>query len=229
MAITDREFPFFIGSSAQARPLVAISACLGGDNVRYDGRSKPLSTGAALLARQLDLTKVCPEVGAGMTVPRPPIQLVQTDQIIAVRGRHDPSLDMTERLDHFRRQSLQSLSHQLCGYIVKSRSPSCGLESTPIFNQQGQTLGTGSGVQAAYFRQQLPWLPMVEETALQTEPQCRLFIQHCRIVFDLRNGCRQWGQHAVRQHYQAINALLTAQQQSLCELFLSAEQTNGEQ
>ncbi len=222
MLKTPDEFSFFIKENPPEKPQVAISACLNGEAVRYDGTSKRLATTSTLLSNALTLLPICPEVGAGMTTPRPPIQLVRTgDQIEAV-GRDDKNLNPTPQLEQFRQQSIDRLAPSLCGYIFKARSPSCGINSTPIFNSEGEDIGVGSGLQAAYVQQTLPWLPIQEEQDLATEQQCQQFIFQCQVLRDLRLGCQQQGLAAVHKHYVTIINVLPNQQQAALEASMKA-------
>ncbi len=215
-------FSFFNEQPAE-KPQVAISACLNGEAVRYDGTSKKLETTSSILSKALTLLPICPEVGAGMTTPRPPIQLVQGEHQIEAIGRDDKSLNPTAQLEQFRQSSIDKLSTTLCGYIFKSRSPSCGIGSTPIFSADGQQLDLGSGLQAAYVQQQLPWLPICEEQDLTTEQQCEDFIFHCLLLMDLRTGCEQQGLKAVHRHYLSIINRLPNQQQAALEASLQTQ------
>ena len=110
MPKTCNDFNFFLPSSREEKPTVAISACLNGEAVRYDGSSKRLETTSTILSNSLTLIPICPEVGAGMSVPRPPIQLVNIDGRIEAIGRHDKTLNMTRALHQYRQQSLQALT-----------------------------------------------------------------------------------------------------------------------
>jgi len=209
-------FSFFMIDNASVKPQVAISACLNGRAVRYDGSSKTLATTTTFLSKALDLLPICPEVGAGMSTPRPPIQLVDNNGQIAAIGRDDKTLNPTAALLRFRQQSIDPLGLSLCGYIFKSRSPSCGVNSTPIFASTGEAIGFGSGLQAAYVQQTLPWLPIREEQQLASEEQCEQFIFQCRLLQDLYLGCQQHGLAAVDRHYsEVINSLPKPSQTAL--------------
>ncbi|MGN6776349.1 DUF523 domain-containing protein, partial [Rhizobium sp.] len=55
---------------------ILVSACLMGHAVRYDGRSKPLVHPAIDRWREEGrLITICPEMSAGMAVPRPPAEI----------------------------------------------------------------------------------------------------------------------------------------------------------
>lgn len=197
--------PFLLGDSYQAKPTVAISACLNGELVRYDGSNKALLPSSfKLLCKHLQLTSICPEVAIGMPVPRPPIQLEENGGVIQAKGRDNKTIDKTTALTKYAQNSALQLTDQLCGYIFKSKSPSCGLNSTPVFNQNGERIKLASGLQAEEFQRKRPWLVMVEETELEAESQCQQFIAYCRLLFDLQRGYTMLGLTAVDQHYRTI-------------------------
>ncbi len=54
---------------------IGISRCLLGQRVRYDGADKYSRICNEDLAERFELVSVCPEVDAGLTVPRPPVEL----------------------------------------------------------------------------------------------------------------------------------------------------------
>ena len=60
------------------------------------------------------------------------------------------------------------------GYIFKARSPSCGVNSTPIF-KDGENYHAGAGVFSKQITQMLPDLPITEETGLDTIENTRRF------------------------------------------------------
>lgn len=194
----DHPLPFpgsgdaFNSAPGAPRPAVAISACLHGEPVRYDATAKLLPT-LPLLRAALDLIPLCPEFEAGLGLPRPPVQLVAAEpgmQNIRVVGRDDPRLDVTATLSRHAETQAHALANReppLCGYILKSRSPSCGAGSTPLWgHRKGEAalvqLGERDGLQAAAVRQTLPWLVMVEESELTTAAEVARFVVACRGV-----------------------------------------------
>ena len=218
------EFSFFVIENSPVKPQVAISACLNGQAVRYDGTSKQLQTVTEFLSQALTLLPICPEVGAGMPTPRPPIQLVDHGDQIAAIGRVDQRLNPTAALLQFRQASIDPLGLSLCGYIFKNRSPSCGVNSTPIFNTGGKQIAIGSGLQAAYVQQTMPWLPIREEQQLASEKQCEQFIFQCHLLQDLYLGCQQQGLAAVDRHYcEVINTLPKPSQAALKQSLLTGQ------
>jgi uncharacterized protein YbbK (DUF523 family) len=208
---------FYHPASAHVRAPVAVSACLLGEPVRYDGTDKYLDAVGRWLDGALQLVPVCPEVGAGLGVPRPPVRLVQSAAgTVRAVGRDDPILDATAALRNYAERSARELcnEHSLCGYLWKSRSPSCGLGSTPLFDNAGREMGVGSGIQADYFQTELPWLACSEETALGESTAAQRFILQCRLVFDVLYASAA-PLTALHSHYQFLTHAFSADDQML--------------
>jgi|GEM_PF-714120 len=207
---------FYHTASATVRVPVAVSACLAGLPVRYDGRDRPIPGEiAAWLQAELHLIPVCPEIDAGLGVPRPPVQLVMSANGSPPRalGRDDPSLDVSHAL---RRNALRSArqlrSQHICGYIWKSRSPSCGLGSTPLFDAAGTAAGLTSGLQARLFRKRMPWLVQCEDEDLETLQDAKRFAWQCRLVFDVMTT-RGAELPALHRHYRTLTEIFSEREQ----------------
>ena len=100
---------------------VAISACLLGAPVRYDGGSKPIDE-VIELARKVDVVRICPETASGLPVPRPPAEQLD-GRVLLADGRdvtEDFSRGAQKCLDVVRRSPV-SLA------VLKAKSPSCGV------------------------------------------------------------------------------------------------------
>ncbi|VAX13728.1 COG1683: Uncharacterized conserved protein / FIG143828: Hypothetical protein YbgA [hydrothermal vent metagenome] len=167
-----------MGAQSSTRICIAVSACLLGERVRYDGAQKrhPLIT---KLADEFELQTFCPEVAIGLGVPRAPVQLVATSAGIRARGVADPEHDIGDRLQAYAQQQCEVLT-TCAGLIFKSRSPSCGLGSSPLFNEQDEQTGETNGLFATVLQDCLPGVPMVEERALMTEDALTVFAGRVR-------------------------------------------------
>ncbi|MDT8451725.1 MAG: DUF523 domain-containing protein [Gammaproteobacteria bacterium] len=163
------------GSDFTAKPKIGISRCLLGDPVRYDGQSKPRTTAVDRLADHFQLIPICPEVEAGLPTPRPPVRLTGSIEHPRVTGRDQPGLDITELMAHYCREKTPDLN-QLSGFILKSRSPSCGLHSTPVFIDDECVTETSSGVFARAVQAAYPELVLIEETGLEEAGELEGFI-----------------------------------------------------
>jgi len=144
-----------------------VSACLLGQRVRFDGGHKRDDVLTGSLAAFLDLVPVCPEVGSGMGVPRPPIRLVGDPQRPRAVGVDDATSDVTEQLLSFARRCVSSLG-DISGYILKRSSPSCGMEGVKVYDSRGTITDRGGvGIFARVLMEARPLLPVVEETCLK--------------------------------------------------------------
>ena len=155
---------------------IGVSRCLLGDAVRYDGQSKPNAIIIEQLARQFELIPICPEVEAGLSIPRPPVQLRGKPGALRLIGRDDPDIDITDLMSNYCEQKIPKLE-QLSGFIAKSRSPSCGYNSTPVFTAHGDTT---SLLTSGIFTRSLVdhrHLPIIEETQLEQPDVLNTFIQ----------------------------------------------------
>ncbi len=127
-------------------PTVGCSACLCGDPVRYDGSHKQIDSLLLLKAFDIQLQPLCPEVSAGMGTPRPPVHRVKRNgDVIAILEIDKPQQDHSVALFN----AAETLCHQwstVDAWVLKARSPSCGLDSSPLFDQNGKQLDIGNGV-----------------------------------------------------------------------------------
>jgi len=165
-----------LARAGSERPVVAISSCLLGEKVRYDGKHKQDPGIAQYFAARVDWKPVCPEVGAGLGVPRPPVQLVGDKSAPSALGVENARLDVTDVLAGYAREMVQELKG-VSGYIFKSRSPSCGLTDTPLFDADGHENGFTSGIYARVITTALPDLPVIDEQRLQDTDSRGLFLQ----------------------------------------------------
>lgn len=146
--------------------VLAVSACLLGEKVRYDGGHRHDEFIAGDLGRYATLVPFCPENPAFGT-PRPSVRLVSADGAIRVRTNQGGA-DVTEALQATVHAECDRLAaHPLCGILFKARSPSCGLKSTPLYRENGMGAGKRDGLFASECRNRFPLLPMEEEGRLQ--------------------------------------------------------------
>lgn len=138
---------------------ILVSACLMGHAVRYDGRSKPLAHPAIDRWREEGrLVTICPEMSAGMVVPRPPAEIadgVTGEDVLAGRARvvEITGGDVTEEFRQAAENALALARETGCRYaLLIEGSPSCGSG----FVYDGTFSGgrhPGNGVTAALLRQ----------------------------------------------------------------------------
>lgn len=130
-----------------SKPKVLVSACLLGQPVRYDGRSKGIvSDWLKTLGAEGRALAFCPEVAGGLPTPRPPAER-QGERVVT-----DAGLDVTVEFDRGALLALQLCQEQGIRFaLLKEGSPSCG--SGRIYN--GRFEGTsmaGEGKTTALLR-----------------------------------------------------------------------------
>lgn len=150
---------------------IGISQCLLGAEVRFDGGHKHAQYCTEVLGKHFTFVPTCPEVGAGMSIPREPIRLVNMNNEVRVRGTRSDD-DYTESLTRFSQQAVSGLS-DLSGYILLGKSPSCGMERVKVYRENGYRSDiTQGGVFAETLMQTYPELP-VEESGRLTDATLR--------------------------------------------------------
>lgn len=78
--------------------VIGVSACLVGETVRYDGGHKFHALIADHLTLHARLAPFCPELKAGLGVPRPPVRLIASSTDTRALGVEEPDLDVTDAL-----------------------------------------------------------------------------------------------------------------------------------
>ncbi len=150
---------------------VGVSSCLLGQRVRHDGGHTRNHYVVNTLCQYFELEPFCPELSAGLSVPRPSIHQKMIAGQIRVVGTKNTALDVTEKLKESASKASRGM-HQLSGYILKKDSPSCGMERVRVYNEFGQVTRNGRGVFAETLRRMHPNLPLEEEGRL-CDPKLR--------------------------------------------------------
>jgi len=145
---------------------LGISACLLGENVRYDGGHKHDRFLTDTLGKYVTYRPVCPEVEYGLGVPRESMRLVGnpgSPRLVTIRTRQDH----TEGMVRWARQRVEALENEnLCGFIFKSDSPSSGMERVKVYPEGGMPEKKGVGIFARIFMEHFPLIPVEEEGRL---------------------------------------------------------------
>jgi uncharacterized protein YbbK (DUF523 family) len=163
----------------KGKPVILVSACLLGEASRYDGSHKLHAGIAEFFGRNATLVSLCPEQGAGLGTPRPPIRLVEENSNLLAIGVHHSRLDVTEQLTEFCQHAAGEVG-TIHGCILKCRSPSCGSGTTPIHHANGNIGRYGDGLFTQALRSHFPGIPVSSEEELETAQQREAFLQRCR-------------------------------------------------
>lgn len=162
-------------------PTIAISSCLLGEPVRYDGGDKYQQSLKEFLQGRSNIISLCPELEMGLGVPRAPIQVVVYEQQRHLREVANPGKDYSRLVEKTARQVVQKIG-VIDGWIFKARSPSCGISDTPIFNPDGQQIDKGAGMFAKHIVTTMPWLPCATELELSVETERQRFFDKCKVL-----------------------------------------------
>jgi uncharacterized protein YbgA (DUF1722 family)/uncharacterized protein YbbK (DUF523 family) len=145
---------------------IGISACLLGDEVRYDGGHKRDLFLTKMIGPLVEWVKVCPEVESGMGTPRESMRLVEADgriRMLTVKTL----VDHTNTMTAYSRRRVDALAAEdLSGYVLKKDSPSCGMTRVKLYRGAGPAERTGVGLFARALLERFPHLPVEEEGRL---------------------------------------------------------------
>ena len=109
-----------------------VSACLLGNPVRYDGKSKALeNNGLRQLQQAGRLIAFCPEMAGGLPVPRAPAEIIDGDGDAVIAGqarvRTRDGVDVSRQFIDGAERALQLCrQHAIRVAVLTESSPSCG-------------------------------------------------------------------------------------------------------
>ncbi len=155
--------------------LIGLSACLAGQEVRFDKSHKKSNFCMEELARHVEFKTYCPEVAIGLPIPRPTIRQIKEGDLIKV-SRPDGSGDVTQALTEYGQEIAHKIE-DLSGFIFTAKSPSCGMERVKVYHndEEGKAKGseqTGIGMFAKQIMEINPALPC-EENGRLNDPAIR--------------------------------------------------------
>ena len=124
---------------------ILVSACLLGENCKYNGGNNKNEKVLAL-AKEHTLIPVCPECFAGLTIPRVPSE-IKDGKVFSKDGK-----DLTEEFNDGAEKALYVAEESGCQIaILKERSPSCGFGIIYDGSFTGKTVaGNGIAAQLLY-------------------------------------------------------------------------------
>jgi uncharacterized protein YbbK (DUF523 family) len=138
---------------------VGISSCLLGERVRFDGGHKRDAFLMDVFGRYVEWVPVCPEMEIGLGIPRETLRLQDNGSGIRLVASASGA-DHTSRMATWATRRLEQLAKlELCGYVLKRSSPSCGMERVKVYRKTGVLHRIGTGVFAALLLDSLPNLP----------------------------------------------------------------------
>ncbi|MGB9787467.1 MAG: DUF523 and DUF1722 domain-containing protein [Dictyoglomus sp.] len=168
------------------KPRIVYSACLNLEPVRYDGGIIKDSF-ALKLKEYCEIITVCPEVSIGLGVPREKIIVYVEENRL---GIYQPKtgLDLTDKILDFSENFLNTLP-EIDGFLLKSKSPSCGLSNTMIYkDREGKIFHSkGKGIFAQKVLEKFPYIPAEDEGRLRNPEIRERFLTRIFALSELRN------------------------------------------
>ena len=145
---------------------IGISACLLGQEVRFDGGHKRSDFMVDIFGPFVEFVPVCPEVEIGLGVPRETLRLVCDGDEVRLLGNKSGA-DQTDAMRRYSDRRTAALANDdLSGYVLKKDSPSCGMERVRIYAASGIPARDGRGLYADALMRRFPNLPIEEEGRL---------------------------------------------------------------
>jgi uncharacterized protein YbbK (DUF523 family) len=140
---------------------IALSACLLGEWCRYDGKIKRDDAIMNLL-HEYEVVSFCPEAPLFGT-PRERINLLHvkghTRAITA-----DTNIDVTDKLIN-KTMEFISLNPDLEMIVLKSKSPSCGIATTPLLDKDRKPIKLCDGISTSTLKSAYPNIPLYDENS----------------------------------------------------------------
>ncbi|MBW8873335.1 MAG: DUF1722 domain-containing protein [Acidobacteria bacterium] len=204
--------------AAPPKVRIGISACLLGQEVRYNGGHKRDDFLVDTFGPFVEWVPVCPEVELGMGTPRPAIRLERIGGGVRLR-MPSTGADLTDVMRNFSRGRVEALATlSLDGYVLKKDSPSCGLERVKVYppaGGAGASAKDGRGIFAQALLARLPHLPVEEEGRLNDPRLRESFVTRVFAHHRWQEGGRAgWTRAALMRYHERHELLLMARNPS---------------
>ncbi|MBF0429522.1 MAG: DUF523 domain-containing protein [Magnetococcales bacterium] len=159
---------------------IVISACLLGMRVRYDGGHKAWDLVEKMVQAGVTFIPICPEAESGLGVPREPMRLEGDPSSPFLRTlvtRKDHTQSVTDWIEG----RLERLgSEGVDGFLLKSRSPSCGVIDVPVYDDHGVAQEGGEGLFARACKRHFSALSVAERELMTDWPTVVAFLESLR-------------------------------------------------
>ena len=145
------------------KPKIIISKCLEFDACRYDGQlinNKNIKK----LKNYINFIPICPEVEIGMGIPRESVKIIKKGNK-DILYQEKTGKDFSLKMNSFSKGYINKIEN-VDGFIFKSKSPSCGVNSTKIYSNKNHIINKGSGLFSKKIISKFPNHPIEEEQRL---------------------------------------------------------------
>ena len=195
------------------KPIVVVSKCLGFDSCRYNGQMIPVDF-IEKMKPYVHFVPVCPEVEIGLGIPRDPIRILSVNGDLRLM-QPITGHDYSDKMKHFALEFLQSLP-DVDGFILKGRSPSCGVKDVKIYQSidKGPSIGTTRGFFGEAVFNAFPFLPIEDEGRLSNIKIRDHFYTSLFVLADFRQLRGQPSRQQLVRFHTELKMVLMAYNQS---------------
>lgn len=156
---------------------IGVSRCLLGENVRYDGKNKLDKKIKYELGKFFSWVRICPEKECGLGVPREKMRLELRNKklfLIGIESGNDYTPDMYKWIE----KVIPKLKkHKVVGFILKSKSPSCGVREAKVYKKEKLYSSSESGIFVRELKRYFPLLPLITEKEIHNQRECKKFLK----------------------------------------------------
>jgi uncharacterized protein YbbK (DUF523 family)/uncharacterized protein YbgA (DUF1722 family) len=172
------------------KPIVAISGCLAGEEIRHDRQHKKSPYIAHELSNYFTYKSFCPEVSMGLGIPRSPIKLVKMkrEDPIQLVDSKDPRINHTElAMKTF--SKIEKEVKSVSGIIFASKSPSCGYDPVNVSDaKSGISVTKSKGLWAKHLESLYPLIPKISSGRLYDTEQRDTFRTQVMVYNDFTSN-----------------------------------------
>lgn len=168
--------------------ILGVSSCLLGNMCRYDGHGAKDDFVSTSLKEHFSFLSYCPE-NAIWNSPRVAVRQVLVDDKVKIFTSTKEPIDVSDALEDIcEMMANKALNDNLSGFILKSSSPSCGMERVKVYQPlNAPSIKNGIGVFARKLKEKMPHLPMEEEGRLNDAWLKENFLMQVYSYNDLKN------------------------------------------
>jgi uncharacterized protein YbgA (DUF1722 family)/uncharacterized protein YbbK (DUF523 family) len=146
------------------KPKIVLSRCFS-EQVRHNG-SIIKDAFIEKLKNFVDYISLCPEMDIGLGCPRPSLIIIK-DNDSKKLFQPETNRDLTTLMTNYCIKTLKNLT-DVDGFILKSKSPSCGVASANIYKNKN-SIGKTDGFFANYIKEFFPNFPIEDEGRLKDD------------------------------------------------------------
>lgn len=171
-----------------SKPIVVVSKCLGFEACRYNGQTEN-NKFIDKLKGFVQFIPVCPEVEVGLGTPRSPIRLVQEKEDSDILLFQPSSgKELSGFMMEFSNEFLGNLN-AVDGFILKNRSPSCGIKEVKIYKgiEKGSASVKGKGLFGGLVKNRFPYAAVEDDGRLKNYKIREHFLTKLFLLRDFRD------------------------------------------